>query len=213
MTAARRFNPVFTATVVPSAIESLDGAKGPYTLMRGAVVLREGREDMVRTVMAFGKPNSQIAHLLEEGRPINLAIRFDRGTVKVVGLPKQAEANPLSNLVAHEPGTPYVETVIKTLYGILAAHGVDRDYAEGIIQEMLTGESDRVSADDEGLPYEPETIETLGHILAPLVDAGIDHAEALAIATSIVALPIAEYLYDVLKLRQQNAARALVLAD
>jgi hypothetical protein len=208
MTATAKRARAFVATIVPETVEHRSGQNGAYVVMPNAVVLREGREDMVRTVMAFGRQNEQIAHLLQEGRAIDLAVRFDGGTMRVVGLPHRPEAAS-ELLVAHVPGTPYAETVVKTLYGVLAASGVDdRDLAGQIIVQMLTGESDGPS--DDETPYDPDTIEQHGHLLLPLVDAGIDHAEALEIAARIVSLPISAYLDDMALMRRQNVAREFV---
>jgi hypothetical protein len=204
MSTARRSR-AFVATIVPETVEHLVGPKGPYTLMRNAVVSREGKNDMIRTVMAFGSQNAQISHLIQEGRPIDLAIRFNGGTMRVVGLP-HGDAAAADLLVAHVPGTPYAETVVKTLYGILAARGVDdRDLAGSIIAQMLSGESDGPS--DDEMPFDPDIIEAHGHLLLPLVEAGIDHGECLEIAALIVGLPISGYLDDMALLRRQNVAR------
>ena len=204
MTTARRSR-AFVATVVPETVEHLVGPKGPYTLMRDAVVSREGKDDMVRTVMAFGNPNAQIGHLIQEGHPIDLAIRFNGGTMRVVGLP-HGEAAAADLLVAHVPGTPYAETVVKTLYGILASRGIDdHDLAGSIITQMLSGESEGPSDDDA--PFDADVIETQGHIVLPLVDAGVDHEECLEIAKMVMSLPISAYLADMALLRRQNVAR------
>ena len=196
------------ATVVAESVERLEGEKGPYTLMRNAVISREGHDDFVRTVMVFGNPNQRISHLIEAGIPIELAMRFNGGTMRVVGLPRR-EGVAAELLVAHVPGTPYAETVIKTLYGVLAAHGIDdRDLAGSIITQMMTGESE--SPCDDEMPYDPDVIERAGHLLLPLVDAGVDHEEALSIAGLIDQLPISAYLGELALLRRQTVAREFI---
>jgi hypothetical protein len=206
---ARRFSPTFNAVIVPETIETRNGANGPYTVMSQAVVVRDGREDLVRTVMAFGKPHAAVSHLLSEGSPITLAVRFDGGSLRVIGLPNTVEAHEDALSAPHAPGTPYVETAILTLYGVLLAHDVEREAAEVAIQSMLDvdGGGDAVEAEH---PFDAEVVEARGHVLLPLIGAGVEPGTAVAIATSIDRLPVGEYLQDLATLRMQNVTRAFI---
>lgn len=205
---ARRFSPTFNAVIVPETIETRDGANGPYTIMSQAVVVRDGKDDLIRTVMAFGKPHTEVSHLLAEGAPITLAVKFDGGSLRVIGLPNTVEAHEDALSAPHAPGTPYVETAILTLYGVLISHGVDRDSAEAAIQSMLdvSGDADA----DTAHGFDPDALEAAGHILIPLVNAGVGSEAAIAIAANIGRLPVGEYLQDLATLRTQNVARSFI---
>jgi hypothetical protein len=88
MSTARRFNPIFVATVTPATIDmKVSETKGAYTLMQAATVSKEGREDRSLTVMAFGKAHEEVGIFLEPGQPIELAVQHNGGTLKVIGLP------------------------------------------------------------------------------------------------------------------------------
>lgn len=208
MTAARRFKPPFVATVVPDGIELLEGRTGPYALMREAVVVRDGEPDAIRTVMAFGPAYGEISHLLQAGRPVDLSVRYDGGTLKVVGLPKGT--NPLSLLVPHEEGRSYGETVALTLTGVLVAFGVQRDAVPGIVEDIMAGGVD--DDEDRVFDVDPDLDETHGHVLRPLANAQIDETTACAIADAIAMMPIASWLDDVATMRRQNVAREFMLA-
>lgn len=81
------FRPIFAATITPGAsIENLISTKGTrYIKMVDATVSREGKEPSVRTVMAFGKSADAVRDKLIEGTPVELAIQFDGGSVKIIG--------------------------------------------------------------------------------------------------------------------------------
>ena len=53
---------------------------------------RSGQEPQTRTVMAFGPSAKDIRDLLAEGRPVDLAVQFDGGTVKIIGSPRERQA-------------------------------------------------------------------------------------------------------------------------
>lgn len=181
----------FLATVTPDTVERLEGNKGPYSRMRNAVVNPTGRDGFSRTVMMFGPQERQIGHLLQEGVPIDLLLRHTGGTMRVVGLPKGNRTD--------------VETVIKTLYGVLSAHGIDdREAASDVISQMMGGEPDRIVGDDD---LDPDVVESVGHILLPLLDAGIDHDDALVLASRIALMPIGRHLEEIALMRRQNVAR------
>src|SRR3546814_5476274 len=67
---ARRFSPIFVATITPAAIEVREGKNGAYAYMQGSTVTQEGRESKTMTVMAFGKSHSEVADLLNPGSPV-----------------------------------------------------------------------------------------------------------------------------------------------
>lgn len=83
---ARPFRPIFTATVTPASIENKTSATGTdYLLLQGATVARAGQEPKTRTVMVFGKSVDAVQGMLSEGQPVDLAVQYDGGTVRVVG--------------------------------------------------------------------------------------------------------------------------------
>ena len=84
------FRAIFTATVTPASIVSSKTKNDkPYLTMAGATVSHKGN-DRTRTVMAFGKSAEAIQDLRVEGQPIDLAVQYDGGTVRVIGLPREA---------------------------------------------------------------------------------------------------------------------------
>ncbi len=206
--AADRYKPAFTVTVVPDSVEMLVGGTGPYALMREAVVLRKGSEDAVRTVMAFGSAYRSVSHLLQTGRPIELAVRHHGGSLKVVGLPKNVD--PASLLVPHEEGRSQRDTDILTLGTVLRVFGVEEDAIPGIVVDMMSG---GVECDEDRVfDIDPDLEETLGHVLAPLAVAQIEEPLALAITDAIASLPVMERLEDAALLRRQTTAREFMLA-
>ena len=89
---ARRFSPIFVATVTPASIATREGKNGAYALMQGSTVTQEGREPKTLTVMAFGKSHSEVAEHLVPGTPVALAVQYDGGSLKVIGLPREKAA-------------------------------------------------------------------------------------------------------------------------
>src|SRR3546814_3407711 len=83
---ARRFSPIFSATVIPDTFEPLVSATGEDYPRMSATLRRAGKPDMHRVVMAFGKPNRSVRHLLTPGQPVELAIQLNGGPAKVIGL-------------------------------------------------------------------------------------------------------------------------------
>src|SRR3546814_17134690 len=90
---ARKFSPIFVATITPESIEikkSHDGAD--YLLCSGAKFERPGQEAQTRTVMAFGRSAADVHKLLTTGKPVELAVQFNGGTIKVIGTPRERQA-------------------------------------------------------------------------------------------------------------------------
>lgn len=83
----RRFSPIFIATVTPATIETRNGKNGAYTLMQGASVQRNGKADITKTVMAFGKSHEEVKSALIEGSPVDLAVQYDGGSLRAIGFP------------------------------------------------------------------------------------------------------------------------------
>ena len=81
----REYRPIFTATITPQAIETLQTQKGDnYLKMTGATVAFKDKSQE-RTVMAFGKSVADVEALLEVGKPVELAVQFDGGSVRIIG--------------------------------------------------------------------------------------------------------------------------------
>src|SRR3546814_14753223 len=68
---ARRFSPIFVATVTPATVSTRTDKNGnKYAHMAGATIAQEGKETKTMTTMAFGKSYAEVGQLLrsEEGR-------------------------------------------------------------------------------------------------------------------------------------------------
>src|SRR3546814_989419 len=102
---------------------------------------------MHRVVMAFGKPNRSVRHLLTPGQPVELAIQLNGGSAKVIGLPQ----DNTTDVAAADPAEQAMEGVIAELSAALYLVDLDFTLHAEIIQEMLTGESERPAEeiDDE----------------------------------------------------------------
>lgn len=185
---------VLIATVTPRTVETRNGAKGAYTVMTGAAVSREGREDLIRTVMAFGKPNERIAPLLRPGAPVRLVLRFSGGNMKIVGIPRD--------------GIVIVESPDRIVRSILAEAGIDDDMAQAMYLAMTTGTSDRPA--DEDIDLDPDMMDEMGSIVLPIIDAGFAIEEAVSIAERIMASPAAEALEDAAQRIRQETARSFI---
>ena len=87
------FRPIFPATITPASIERKQTAKGTdYLLMQNATVERDGKDAQTRTAMAFGKSVTDVESMLESGTPVELAVQFDGGTVRIVGPVREKQA-------------------------------------------------------------------------------------------------------------------------
>ncbi len=84
------FRPIFNATVTPGdSIENLKSATGTdYIKMTDAAVQTTNGSSQ-RTVMAFGKSAEDVRDLLVSGEPVELAVQYDGGSVKVIGRPRE----------------------------------------------------------------------------------------------------------------------------
>lgn len=206
---ARRFSPIFAATITPDTVEPLTTVKGKDYTRCAATISRNGKPDEKRTVLAFGKAHDTVSPLLVAGKPIELAIQMDGGSAKIIGLPR-AKVVPIAT-DEHNPGPAYVETVIADISAILWLVGIDDSLHEDIIHSMLTGESE-APADEGEAEDELRALvhETQGHILFPLLDAGVDYALACRTVDLIREIPAAAYLDDMRRFREQTAVLGLL---
>jgi hypothetical protein len=86
---ARRFSPIFVATITPASVSTrTDKGGNKYAYLAGATIAQGDKEPKQMTAMAFGKSHTEVAGLLRKGRPVDLAVQYDGGTVKIVGLPR-----------------------------------------------------------------------------------------------------------------------------
>src|SRR5690606_41621464 len=84
------FSPIFVATVTPGAIERGMGKNNaPYAKMQNSKVQQGEKEALERTVMAFGNQLAEVESSLVEGQPVDLAVQFDGGSVKIIGFPRE----------------------------------------------------------------------------------------------------------------------------
>ncbi|AXK43818.1 hypothetical protein [Erythrobacter aureus] len=88
--AARKFQPIFTATVTPGSVSTRNGKNGKYVVSQKSQ-FTTAKNDQPReiTLMAFGKGFEAIQGKLRKGRAIDLAVQFDGGSLKVIGLPRE----------------------------------------------------------------------------------------------------------------------------
>src|SRR3546814_11844676 len=90
---ARRFSPIFVATVTPATVSTrTDKSGNKYAYLAGATIAQEGKETKTMTTMAFGKSYAEVGKLLRKDRAVDLAVPFDGGTVKVIGRPREKVA-------------------------------------------------------------------------------------------------------------------------
>ena len=90
---ARRFSPIFVATITPASVATRTDKKGnKNSYLNGATLAQGDKEPKTLTAMAFGKSHTEVAGLLRKGRPVDLAVQYDGGTVKIVGLPREQAA-------------------------------------------------------------------------------------------------------------------------
>ncbi len=97
---ARRFTPVFVATITATSVATKVSKNGAdYLISPDAEFLRDGQPAQRRTVMAFGQSVEKVRDLLVPGEPVELAVQFDGGTIKALGAPrpKQKAANPAND--------------------------------------------------------------------------------------------------------------------
>lgn len=95
-TTSRKQKTIFVARVTPSEIiEALDTNGKPYLRMPNAHVKTKNTE-RERNVMAFGKSFADVRPSLTPGKPIDLAVQLDGGSMKIVGFPR-AKSAPSKN--------------------------------------------------------------------------------------------------------------------
>jgi hypothetical protein len=91
-TAARRFSPIFTASVTLGSVRTGTASNGnKYSVVQGSTVHGEKVRNNV-TVMAFGKQRDEVAKVLRKGKTVDLAVQWDQGSLKVIGLPRAKAA-------------------------------------------------------------------------------------------------------------------------
>lgn len=84
------------ATITPATIVKGDTVNGVrYSKLQGATVVTRGKGgkpvEVVRTVMAFGPANAQVANFLRAGKTVQVMVQRDGGTFRIVGrAPKKA---------------------------------------------------------------------------------------------------------------------------
>ncbi len=210
---ARRFTPIFPALIVPETVEALQSANGTaYTRMKGATVVRNGKDPITRTVMAFGRSNDAVKSLLKPGMPVELAVRFDGPSLKIVGLPRNSVKDSAGS-TANQAITPAdIQTIAEEVSGVLWLFNIDEVAAESIIAEMISGVSERPVHDEEILldNAHSEVLETYGSIMLPLLHAGLDEETSARITDLILDLPAYQVLDDVFTLREQQSVHGLL---
>ncbi|WP_162815036.1 hypothetical protein [Erythrobacter aureus] len=104
---ARRFTPVFVATITATSIETkVSGTGADYLICTDAEFLREGQAPQSRTVMAFGHSVEKVRDLLSSGQPVELAVQFDGGTIKALGAPRPKQK--AATCAANDDGDSYL---------------------------------------------------------------------------------------------------------
>src|SRR3546814_19391213 len=120
----------------------------------------------------FGKPNRSVRHLLTPGQPVELAIQLNGGSAKVIGLPK----DNTTDVAAADPAEQAMEGVIAELSAALYLVAIDFTLHAEIIEEMITGESERPAEEiDEDLTEIASLAHTtIGHNLSPIPTQALD---------------------------------------
>ncbi|AXK43909.1 hypothetical protein [Erythrobacter aureus] len=211
---ARRFQPIFPALIVPETVEALRTAKGAdYTRMTGAQVLRKGKAPITRTVMAFGRSHDAVKNLLVPGKPVELAVQHDGGSIKVIGLPRaKAEKSDMPAASLAAVTTADIATLSDEISSVLWLFNIDEVAAESIVAEMISGVSERPAEEEEFLfdNAHAEVLETYGHVMLPLLHAGLDEQDSARITDLILELPAYQVLEDICTLREQQSVHGLL---
>src|SRR3546814_6604454 len=106
----REFRPIFNSTITPQSIETLQTSKSDnYLKMTGATVAFKDKSQE-RTVMVFGKSVADVEALLETGKPVELAVQFDGGSVHIVGQVRAAVA--AARWEEHTSGLPSLMPIL-----------------------------------------------------------------------------------------------------
>src|SRR3546814_6635796 len=98
-----------------------------------ATLRRAGKPDMHRVVMAFGKPNRSVRHLLPPGQPVELAIQLNGGSAKLIGLPK----DNTTDVAAADPADQAMEGVVPEVAAPLYLVGIELKIHAEIIAAMI----------------------------------------------------------------------------
>ncbi len=84
----RKYSPIFNAVItVTGDIDEKTTSKGdPYARFQADVDMKGGVAKW--TVMAFADRLAKVRESLVPGRPVELAVQRDGGTIKVIGFPR-----------------------------------------------------------------------------------------------------------------------------
>src|SRR3546814_18279179 len=86
---ARRFSPIFVATVTPATVSTrTDKSGNKYAYLAGATIAQEGKETKTMNTMAFGKSYAEVGKLLRKASAVALHVQFAGGPAKVTGPPR-----------------------------------------------------------------------------------------------------------------------------
>lgn len=86
------FKPTFVVTVTAGEVASGDTVnRQPFASVKDATISREGREDVKRTVVAFG-PAAAVLGALVPGKPVRLAVQYDGAKLRAIGVPRDEAA-------------------------------------------------------------------------------------------------------------------------
>lgn len=86
------FRPISTVTITPMSIEQGVAKNGsPYVTMRETQVSRPGKEDLVKTVVAFAEELAVVQDKLVVGQSVELRVKWDNNTLKILGFPAPKE--------------------------------------------------------------------------------------------------------------------------
>lgn len=211
---APRRSAIFPATIVPVTVEPRMTASGQlYTRMTRAIVREEGRPDQTRTILAFGKENAANEHLFTPGEPVecNVAVTEHQGILKVLGSSRREAATPPAASTAIDYS--HLKQEMFELDRALAFYGIEDCVRESVIDELLSGDGERPAdemiPDSELNPAEQLVFEEYGHIIDPLLNAGIEYRTALRITDLILELPVGSYLNTMRTLREQQSVLGL----
>lgn len=132
-----------------------------------------------RNVTAFGERNAVSEHLCASSQ--NVAVHFVH------------RVNPL-------------ERIISDVATVLGLYGIEQSLHETIIYEMLTGDHDQPAFEAD--PSDP-ILARYGHIMLPMIHAGVDYATAARVTDLLLDLPTAHLLHQC---RRHGVADANVMS-
>lgn len=177
----------FSAVIIPTSIENLAATNGTdYIRMPNATVRQQGKNDQIRTILAFGDDKQNIQHLLHVGQPVQLHVKPWMRALTVVGT---------------ENEMPAFEVTVEAISAILTLNDVPQSEHDIIIHDMISVGSERPADENEVFDdfseREAAVMKSFGYIMNPLLNAGIDFQSSAKITDLILETHAGQALKDI----------------